>query len=186
MSKDNIHNVKNGSLLVSMPFLGDPSFERCVILLCEHNEEGSFGLMINQKTEFRLGDFNMFTDFDSEVFEGGPVQANTIHYIHSLEELRESVKIKKDLRWGGDFNQLKSIIDAGEISDNEIRFYVGYSGWGDGQLQEELERDSWIVYNDYSLDIFKLKPEEIWRQVLLEMGGKYAQLANYPIDPSLN
>ena len=178
--------VKKGSLLISMPFLGDPNFERSVVLMCDHSQEGAFGLVLNQKTNFRLSDFNMFDFYDDEVYLGGPVEANTVHYIHSIPDLEHAIEIKNNIYWSGNFEQLKQMADTGKLEADSIRFYLGYSGWGQGQIEEELERNSWIVNNDYSTDIFKHEPQSIWRRVLRDMGGEYAQFANYPIDPNLN
>ncbi len=184
-----MNSVQTGSLLISMPFLGDPNFERSVILICEHNEEGSFGLILNQKSSFQINDFELFDDpdFDQEVFLGGPVQHNTVHFIHNLDGLSESQEIRKNILWGGDFEALQEQVNLDyESVEGKIRFYLGYSGWGPEQLQGEIESKSWIVFNDYSTNLFKIKPEELWKTVLKEMGGDYAQFANFPIDPSLN
>ncbi len=180
--------IESGSLLVSMPFLGDPNFERSVILICEHNDDGSFGLILNQKSSFNLSDFELFEDdlYDDKVFQGGPVQNNTIHFIHGYDTLENSVQVRDHIYWGGDFENLKARVENNEVETTNIRFYLGYSGWSEGQLQEEIDRKSWAVFNGYSKNLFRIEHEQLWKEILIEMGGEYARFANFPIDPGLN
>lgn len=181
-------DINKGDILIAKPFLGDPNFERTVILLCEHNEQGSFGFVLNQKIETTLNDLTegrFYTDTD--VYVGGPVQQNTLHFIHRLGNLIEnSVEIIEGLYWGGNFEQTQSLLNTGVIQEKDIRFFLGYSGWGEEQLMNEFEQDSWIVTESEANFIFDTKAEDFWRMILKNMGGKYKQFANYPIDPRLN
>lgn len=181
-------DVKKGAILIAEPFLGDPNFERTVVLLCEHNEQGSFGFVLNQKIETSLNDLTEGKFYgDNEIYVGGPVQQNTLHFIHRLGDLIEnSVEIMKGLYWGGDFEQTQSLVNTGVIQEKDIRFFLGYSGWGVEQLNNELEQNSWIVTESNPTFIFDTKAMDIWRLILKNMGGKYKQLSNYPIDPRLN
>ena len=180
-------NVKEGSILISEPFLGDPNFERTVVLVCKHDEEGSFGLVLNRKSNLKLSDVLDYDhEFDTELGVGGPMQYNTLHYIHRLAEVEESVPLADQLYWGGDYERLQAMILEGRIVPADIRFFLGYSGWSPGQLQEEIDKNVWIVNNNATDKLFTLDVETLWRQILKEMGGKYKVLANYPIDPSLN
>lgn len=178
----------SGKLLLAEPFMWDDNFKRTVILLCTHNEDGSFGLVLNRQLEYKLSDALPECDaFDAPLYYGGPVEPNTLHYIHSYGNmLAGSVKLNKGLYLGGDFEQLKSMINLGQIENNRIRFYVGYSGWDPKQLQEEMESNSWIVANSQPAYIFSDEPTEIWRKVLTDMGGDYKVMANFPENPSLN
>ncbi len=177
-----------GKLLIAEPFLGDANFERSVVLLCEHNESGSFGLVLNQSTQLMLKDViadDLFSDVPLHI--GGPVEQNTLHFIHSLgEQIEESIQVSDRLYWGGDFEQVKSLLNRGKITPEEIRFFIGYSGWGSGQLQHELNQQAWIVTNAESDFIFRTTAEQFWRGILRRMDGKYKALANYPTDPRLN
>ncbi len=180
---------QNGSLLISEPFLGDPNFERSVVLLCSHNEEeGTFGLVLNRKSNLKLSDvIDIYNDsFDAELSIGGPVQYNTLHYIHKLADLPQAVKLKEDLYWGGDFEMLRTMIDSGIVSTADIKFFLGYSGWTPGQLQEEVDKNVWIVNNNAANKLFNLEADKLWRSILQQMGGKYKVLSNYPLDPRLN
>jgi putative transcriptional regulator len=179
--------VQEGSILISEPFLGDPNFERTVVLVCKHDEEGSFGLVLNRKSTLKLSDVLDYDhSFDTELGVGGPMQYNTLHYIHRVEALEESIPLADSLYWGGDYEQLQEFILKGKIEPADIRFFLGYSGWSPGQLEEEVDKNVWIVNNNATDKLFTLDADSLWRQILKEMGGKYKVLANYPIDPSLN
>lgn len=177
-----------GKLLIAEPFMGDPNFERSVVLLCEHNEEGSFGLVLNQQTEITLKEIWEDTSFpDMPLYLGGPVEKNTLHFIHSLGELiPESILVAPNLYWGGDYEQVRSLLNIGKIQENDIRFFIGYSGWGAGQLDHEMKRNAWMISETDGDFILKTPVKEFWRSVLKKMGGKYKAISNYPTDPRLN
>ena len=177
-----------GKLLIAEPFMGDPNFERSVVLLCENNEKGSFGLVLNQTSELTLKDV-VDGDFYADVplGIGGPVEQNTLHFIHRLGGMiEESTRIADGLYWSGDFDQVKSLLNMGKITPTDIRFFVGYSGWGGGQLVAELAQNAWIVSQADPDFIFGTPPGQLWRGILRRMEGKYRALANYPTDPRLN
>ena len=189
MEDTSITKPQNGSLLISEPYLGDPNFERSVVLLCSHNEdEGTFGLVLNRKSNLKLSDvIDVYNDtFDAELGIGGPVQYNTLHYVHRLSELPQAIKLGEDLYWGGDFEILRTMIGSGIVSTSDIKFFLGYSGWTPGQLQEEIDKNVWIVNNNATNKLFNLEADKLWRSVLKDMGGKYKVLSNYPLDPRLN
>jgi putative transcriptional regulator len=180
--------VKSGSLLISEPFLGDPNFERTVILLCKHDAEGSFGLVLNRKSNLKLSDVLELDNahLDMELHIGGPMQHNTLHYIHQLPVLAESISLSETVFWGGDFEQLKDLLHSRQIEPDDIRFFLGYSGWSADQLEDEIKNNVWIVNNSATDTLFNLNADSLWRDILKQMGGKYKILSNYPIDPSLN
>lgn len=189
MEDKSLTKPQNGSLLISEPFLGDPNFERTVILLCNHSEEeGSFGLVLNRPSNLKLSDVLDIEEvvFDVDLGVGGPVQYNTLHYVHRLPNLPQSVKLEEGLFWGGDFDLLRTMIKAGLINKEDIKFFLGYSGWTSGQLQEEIDKNVWIVNNNAANKLFNLDSDTLWRNVLREMGGKFKVLSNYPVDPRLN
>jgi putative transcriptional regulator len=181
-----------GRLLISEPFLGDPNFERTVVLLCEHNEEGSFGFVLNKNTEVNLKDaLAEIDEVDNaegiRLYLGGPVEQNTLHFIHRVgESIEGSIRICEGIYWGGNYEQVKLMIQTGILAEADIRFFIGYSGWGVGQLQGEIEEDTWIIADTTSEMVFDTPSDKLWREVLKSMGGKYRELANYPTDPRLN
>lgn len=182
-------NPKRGDLLISEPFLPDPNFERTVILLCEHDEHGSFGFVLNKPSTVKFNDVvEEAIDFEKHLFIGGPVQQDTLHFIHrSIDQLDSGKEIGEDIYWGGKFDDLMMLINTKTIVKNDFRFFLGYSGWSEGQLEEELNAKSWIVYRQPSADkIFDLEPKLLWKEALKELGGKFKMFSNYPVDPRMN
>jgi putative transcriptional regulator len=176
-----------GRLLIAEPFLGDPNFERAVVLLCEHNRQGSFGLVLNQLSNVTLEEAidGCYSDFP--LYVGGPVEYNTLHFLHRLGgQIPDSVDLGNGIFWSGDFDVLKSLINLGKIAETDIRFFLGYSGWGEEQLESEMRRNSWIVREADATLIFDADTETFWRKVLREMGGGYKVMSNYPTDPRMN
>lgn len=160
----------------------DPNFKRSAVIPCEHGEEGSVGFIMNKPLNMRVDELiEDFPDFDSEVFFGGPVQTDTIHYIHSVGDLLEdSIKVAEGVYWGGDFEKLKFLISSELIKPADIRFFVGYSGWSEGQLMDEMVFGSWIVANMDANYLFKSKPKRLWRQVMNDKGNAYTVIAQVP------
>jgi len=189
MSKDERHNPKAGDLLISEPFLQDENFVRSVVLLCEHSEEGSFGLIINKPSILKLGELVETLHFlDKDVFVGGPVEQNTLHFIYVGEKVLEgSISLGENIWWGGDYNSLLEKLKLGLLDYDSVRFFIGYSGWGADQLDDELSDETWIICRD-RLDeqTFNFTPEELWKNLLKNMGGEFKVIANYPLDPRLN
>ncbi len=177
-----------GRFLISEPFMGDPNFQRTVILLVEHTAEGSLGFVMNRQLNVLLQDLVEGAPVShAPVFMGGPVEQNTLHFVHRLgDRLAGAREIVDELYWSGDFEQLKKMIEEGSVKAHEILFFVGYSGWSPGQLETELERKSWIVAPSNIDFVFTEDYEDLWQQILRDMGDKYKVLSNYPTDPRLN
>lgn len=177
-----------GRLLIAAPFLEDPSFKRAVILLVEHNEKGSLGLVLNKDLNININDtLQDFPEFDTPVYVGGPVDNDKLFYIHTLgEKLPGSKKIIDGLYWGGDFEQLKSLINMGLVEPDEIRFFIGYSGWDFDQLNSETEEGSWVISDCGLPDVMGALDNLCWRTLLKRMGNMFAVMAEFPEDPSLN
>lgn len=179
---------EKGKVLVSEPFIFDSNFKRSVILLCEHNEEGSFGLILNRPLDVKLGDVveNLFP-MPYRLHLGGPVQNDTLHILHRIEELSEdSEEILPGLYWGTDFEKVKEMIANNTLNPDDIRFYLGYSGWGAGQLMEEMSFNSWVAADVSVASIFDENPDDMWKNILKGMGGALSILANSPENPNLN
>ena len=181
--------IKPGQLLLSEPFMLDENFRRTVVLVCEHdNENGTVGLIINKSINLRLNDVvEDFPPFKAKLFLGGPVGTDTLQFLHSMgDEIEGSVKLSDQLYWGGNFEQLKLMIQTGKINPADIRFFLGYSGWGTGQLEQELKDNSWIIAKATHKGIFKIPNEDIWKETMKDMGGVYSTMAGYPENPALN
>ena len=177
-----------GILLIADPFLKDPNFIRTVVFLCEHREEGSFGFVLNRKFEQTLDELlDDMEGFKLPVYLGGPVQMDTLHFLHQYpEEIPGSLKITDGIFWGGEMGKVVSLIRQGRIDTNKIRFYIGYSGWNDGQLKDELNEKTWLTVEATRKLVFHKKYDEIWKDSLRHLGGDYEIMVNFPIDPQLN
>jgi putative transcriptional regulator len=180
--------ISAGKILIADPFLKDPNFMRSVVIVCEHQESGSFGFVLNKIYDQVLGD--LIADLEGSAFPvyyGGPVQLDTIHFLHQCPSLIPGgFEISEGIYWGGDFEEVAKLIKAGEINETEIRFFIGYSGWGEGQLEEEMKQKSWITSKATPPLIFPANADNIWKEALKQLGGEYQQMVNYPIDPQLN
>ena len=168
--------------------MADPYFKRSVVLLIEHEKEGVFGFILNKQINVKINKLiKDFPKFNAPIFMGGPVQSDSLFYIHTQGEyIEESIKISDNLYWSGNFNQLKSMIENQEIFPNEIMFFIGYSGWDFDQLEDELKEESWIISDLKSNDINNLKDSELWKKTLTQMGPKFSVLTKLPEDPNLN
>jgi putative transcriptional regulator len=182
------HKIQKGKILIAEPsILGDKSFNRSIILLTEHNEEGSVGFILNKPTEFVVKDLVFELDCDFKIYSGGPVERDNLYFIHSLPQLiPESVKISAGLYWGGNYEAVKTYLEQELIKEDEIRFFLGYSGWTNEQLEAEIAEKTWTLTENTFRNIFKVNDAEEWKEKLLNMGGKYRIWANSPEDPSLN
>jgi putative transcriptional regulator len=179
---------EKGRLLISEPFLPDPNFERTVVLLCDHNEEGSFGFVLNKPSILKLSEvMESIHNMDEILYVGGPVQQDSLHFIHRNITLDNAVEIGEGISWGGSFESLVLMAGTKQLSPSDIRFFLGYSGWGPGQLEAELEDDSWIVCDRVTNDLlFDTEPQLMWKKALDNLGGRFSMYSNYPVDPRLN
>lgn len=177
-----------GILLIADPFLKDPNFKRSVVFLCEHQEEGSFGFVLNRTYEYSLDELiTGVEDLKIPVYYGGPLQMDTIHFLHQYPlQIPGGFKVADDIYWGGDFETAISLLRAGDLDITRIRFYIGYSGWSKGQLIDELQEKSWLTVAATRKLIFHKEINEIWRDALRHLGGDYEMMVNFPIDPQLN
>lgn len=180
--------IEEGMVLISEPFLSDPNFTHSVVLIVKHNEEGSFGFVLNNESEYRLNEvLEDFPVFDSPVYLGGPVGVESLFFIHSRNDLISGGhEVVPGLFWGGDFEELKSRIKEGSIQQEEVIFFVGYSGWEEGQLESELEGQSWIVTGINAKEVFDKTGKSLWNKKLKQLGNEYKILSSFPADPSMN
>lgn len=178
-----------GRLLISEPFMLDPNFKRSVILITEYSEAGAMGFVLNHPSEMLLGDIIPEIAYSElPLFKGGPVGNNTLHFIHRCpDKIEGGIEIWDGVYWGGDFEQVKELVNNYQLNDTEIRFFVGYSGWTAGQLEDELDADTWIVANKFNPNIlFNHNEETLWKEVVVSLGNRYAHIANFPENPALN
>ncbi|HRE41564.1 MAG TPA: YqgE/AlgH family protein [Ignavibacteria bacterium] len=176
-----------GKILISAPFLND-TFKRSVIYLTEHNENGTVGFIINKKLNINLSEIvDDFPDIDTNLYMGGPVQQEILNVIHRLGDIIEdSFKVQDGIYWGGNYEQIKSLINTGVIKKDDMIFFLGYSGWSAEQLEGEIKQKSWIVTDIDEEKLFSENDKSLWSGLLREMGGEYKILSTYPEDPIVN
>ncbi|MEM1137739.1 MAG: YqgE/AlgH family protein [Bacteroidota bacterium] len=178
--------VHKGDVLLAEPFLEDQNFNRSVVLMCEHQNEGSFGLVFNKPAMVSIEESNEMLLSDNSIYVGGPVEQNTLHFIHKFDFLEGCIALKDGIYWSGNYEHLKALHAQGMVHAKTCRFFIGYSGWGNEQLKSELKQDSWVVAKTNLQMLFEVEPEKLWKNILRSMGKKYQILSNYPSDPRLN
>ena len=184
-----LKKIEKGLLLVSDPsIIGDSTFNRSVILLTEHNDNGSVGFVLNKPTSHTLHELIDDIHADFVVYDGGPVEQDNLYFIHTLPELiTNSIEIADGIYWGGDFESVKELINQRKINKNNIRFFLGYTGWEEDQLESEMEHNSWIVTtNSYENKIIGKSTIDFWKEKIIELGGDYLIWSNAPENPYLN
>lgn len=174
--------ITRGKVLLAEPFMLDSNFKRSVVLMCEHAEDGSLGFILNKTLNMKINDLiSDFPEIDSNVFYGGPVQTDTIHYIHTKGHLfDDSEEIMPGVFWGGSFSKLKTFISNGLVSPRDIRFFVGYSGWSKSQLKDEMKLGSWVIADMDLKFLFKNKNSDLWSEVMKHKGDTYSVIAELP------
>ena len=176
-----------GKILIAEPLLNDPNFSRSVVLLCDHNEEGSVGFVINQPTKLSLDDLlPELPACNINVFVGGPVQPDKIHMIHRIPDILGGSLVCDDIFWGGSYDTLKTLLESGASIGDQIRIFIGYSGWTGGQLEHEMKDNTWLVANANAKLLFETDIKNIWLDSINLLGKKFSYLANFPINPQSN
>ncbi len=179
---------ERGRVLVAEPFLKDSYFKRSVVLLTQHSNEGALGFVLNNPVQFGIDEIlNDFPTLNSLISIGGPVRTDTIHYIHTLGHvIPESEEVMEQIYWGGSLDAIKSGIENGWIKDYQIRFFVGYSSWHAGQLEREIEENSWLVTSIDRLDVMHGSDIRLWENILKNEDERYHMWTRYPEDPTWN
>lgn len=177
-----------GNLLIAEPsILNDDSFNRSIILLTEHNPSSAVGFILNRPLKFTINDIIPDIDCSFTVYQGGPVEQDNLYFIHKIPELiPDSIQVSNNIYWGGNFDSLKNLLDRNEIESTDIRFFLGYSGWGTNQLHEELVNNSWFISENDFENILSVDNRSLWKNKLMQKGGEYKIWANAPSDINLN
>ena len=183
-----MHLIKPNTLLIAEPFLQDTFFTRSVVYLCKHDDEGSVGFRVNQKCEATLNELIAGLEgFPIPVYIGGPVETDTIHFLHQCpESIPGGQAITEDIFWGGDFEVVSSLIVAQQLDYSKIKFFLGCSGWSKGQLEAEYREKTWLLTDAVPGLIFRTEAEGIWKESIRQLGKEFEPMMHYPIDPQLN
>lgn len=177
-----------GKILIAEPLLLDGIFGRSVVFLVEHNNEGSLGYILNKNSGFTIQQLlPNFKKFSTPVFIGGPVATDTLHFIYkSKEALSNSKKIADEIFWGGDINDILASLKKGFIKEQDVRFFIGYSGWSKNQLNQELNKHFWVVSDIETEQVFEEDAQMLWKRSVILLDKKFHFWLNIPTDPSLN
>lgn len=185
---------RTGQFLLAEPFMSDMWFGRKVVFLCDHDEDGTLGFVLDNFTERPLHavlDDARDWRLNQRVSMGGPVHDDSLFYLHRLgKEVTGAMPVLPGLWLGGDFDELKAALSSGRYGDGDVRFFVGYSGWNGGQLESEIKGKSWYVHDaaleDKLQAIFHPPSEGLWKGMLASKGPGFARASALPVDPSLN
>lgn len=181
--------LKKGKLLIAEPsIIGDLSFNRSVILLADHNKKGSVGFIMNKPLKYTINDLLPDIKAKFKIYNGGPVEQDNLYFIHSVPHLiPNSLEISDGIYWGGNYEITKELINQGKINKNNIRFFLGYTGWDQDQLAAEMAESSWIIArNMYQNKIIEKSPSDFWKKQIMELGGEYLIWVNTPENPTSN
>ena len=181
--------MKKGQILVSnYTLVNDTEFNKTLILIVESNNEGVVGFVFNKESEYRLSESDeKLRGIDLKIYKGGPVMIDSLHFIHRFNKfLTNSSKVTNEIYWGTEFEKAIELIKNGKLKKNDVKFFLGYSGWDKNQLKAEIEDGSWhilkkINVNDVIEDKFNL-----WKLKLEELGEYFKIWSNSPENPNLN
>ena len=177
-----------GKILISEPFLRDATFGRSVVLLIDHTEEGSMGLIINKQLPIFVNDIIKEFKYIENIplYKGGPIATDTLFYLHTLADIPGAIPISKGLYLNGDFDEIKKYILQGNKVDRYIRFFLGYSGWESEQLSTELKENTWLVSKEENAYLMNGDTKDMWKQALEKLGSKYETRSRFPQVPTFN
>ena len=180
--------IKAGSVLIAEPsIIGDVSFQRSVIMIANHDEKGSVGFIMNKPLTYTLSDIVPAITQEFRVFNGGPVEQDNLYFIHNVPHLvPNSVEISEGIYWGGDFEKIIDLIEQNQITTDNVKFFLGYSGWSKSQLQDEMNTSSWVLTEASIKNIISQPAIDYWRNQIVALGGEYLLWANAPENPAHN
>lgn len=177
-----------GQLLVAEPaILGDPSFHRAVVLLAQKSDNSALGFILNKPLDIPLNTLLPEIEHPFPVFYGGPVDPDNLFYVHNKgDKIQNSIPINDQWSWGGNFDDVVELIQTKQLLQENIRFFMGYSGWDKEQLEEEMASESWIVVSIPDQNILNLPSTSLWSKILATLGGEYQVWAHSPENPNHN
>ena len=177
-----------GKILISEPFLRDATFGRSVILLIDHTDEGTMGLIVNKPLPIFVNDIIKEFKYinDIPLYKGGPVATDTLFYLHTLANISGAIPVSKGLYLNGDFDEIKKYILQGNKVDQHIRFFLGYCGWEGEQLNDELKENTWLVSKEDKDYLMNSDTKDMWKEALEKLGSKYEAWSRFPRVPTFN
>jgi putative transcriptional regulator len=179
--------VGTGKLLISEPMLREEPFHKSVIYVCHHDAHESVGYVLNRMANHGLASYvDELNGIDFPMYIGGPVGLDSLHILHSIPDLIGGDLVDDSIYWGGDLESAIEQIKLGKLTPQNCKFFIGYSGWDEGQLDAELDMNSWLVANTNPSIIFDLNIDNLWRSSIQQLGKKFNPLLYMPPSPDLN
>ena len=181
-----VNKIKKGSILIAQPHSScNAIFDKSIVLIADHNVKGSVGFILNKSLNYSIKDLLPEIASDFKINQGGPIEPESLYFIHNVPNLIEnSVQISKNVYWGGNFNEVKNLLNNNSLKKEDILFFLGYSGWGVNQLEDEIEEEHWIIDNKNN-SIFNLMPID-WNNKIVEHNPDIAFWINAPNNPNYN
>jgi putative transcriptional regulator len=178
---------KAGALLISEPFNSEQSFKRTVVLISQHDDRGTIGFVLNKPTDLSVNQvLDDFPEFDAPVYWGGNTRLDSVYYVHTIPDLKGALPIANGLYWGGDFEQLKVMVESKVISPKQIKFIAGYAAWEGKLLEKEIKKNNWWVAEADEQSTLIDPAEGLWGKVLQRTGHVYGIMNDFPEDPGTN
>ena len=181
--------MNKGKILISnFTLLNDNQFNKSVILIVKDDSETTVGFILNKKTTYLISDLNeSCKGLDISVYEGGPVSLDSLHFIHKKNQLiKDSIKIGDGLYWGVNFTKIINLLKTNKIDKKDVKFFIGYSGWGKKQLTDEINENSWLISSNFlNKDVLNTS-NTFWKNKINEFGEYYKIWSNSPDNPNLN
>lgn len=174
---------KKGRFLLAEPFLQEEHFHRSVVYICEHNEEGTFGFVLNKLLEVPPAEItDKIIDKNLKFSLGGPVDNSSMFYLHQFgDKVENAYRVDKNIYLGGSFDDIKNSINSGDINDDQVLFFLGYSGWAEGQLDEEIKEKSWLVVESKTPEKHIFAPDiDLWKTLMAEQGSHHKFISKFP------
>ena len=176
-----------GKILISTPDISGDIFSRSVVLIVDHNPQGSFGLILNKKNDKMSSKLLEIFGFQVTVYDGGPVENDKIFFICKGEKVTEVfVDISDEYYLTEDIENVVAAILDHRLSINDVKIFSGYSGWGASQLDNEIHRKMWTPVEVYNLDYTSPNDQTLWKNIMQNLGGEYLLWANAPENVSMN
>lgn len=175
-----------GKILISEPLLNDAYFSRSVVYLIDDHESTFMGLILNNPSDVFLNELvEGFEHVDFRLYIGGPVEPDVLFYIHTCGSITDAELISDGIYFGGDLDEIREMSKQGIINKTNIRFFIGSSGWGPDQLNEEISFNSWLV-TECNREFLFSDTKEMWSESLHFVEERYKVWRNFPVDPDMN
>ncbi len=180
-----VTEITAGEIIISQGFWGNDDLSRSVVLILQHNERGSVGVLLNRQSNLMLNDVIPGINTEADLYYGGQSGINKIGFLHNIKELSRSIPIANNIYWGGNIYQLKAMFEHGETDPSQVHFYAGLMEWPHGMLEKEIEEKKWWIDTLTDEELLNTDSNYLWSLKLIASGNTYGMLYSVP-DPNLN